>query len=37
MSVTLSAMTMVIYDKSAPVAVGVVLLAGLLIGSLNAF
>ena len=37
MSVTLSAMTMVIYDKSAPVAVGVVLLAGLIIGSLNAF
>ena len=37
MSVTLSAMTMVIYDKSAPVAVGVVLLAGLLIGCLNAF
>jgi simple sugar transport system permease protein len=37
MSVTLSAMTMVIYDKSAPVAVGVVLLAGLLIGCFNAF
>ncbi len=37
MSVTLSAMTMVIYDKSAPVAVGVVLLAGILIGCFNAF
>lgn len=37
MSVTLSAMTMVIYDKSAPVAVGVVLVAGVLIGCFNAF
>jgi simple sugar transport system permease protein len=37
MSVTLSAMTMVIYNKSAPVAVAVVLVAGLLIGCFNAF
>ena len=37
MSVTLSAMTMVIYAKSAAVAVLVVLLAGLVIGVFNAF
>ncbi len=37
MAVTLSAMTMVVYDKPAIVAVGLVLLAGALIGLLNAF
>lgn len=37
MAVTLSAMTMVIYNQSAVVAVGLVLLAGVLIGCLNAF
>ena len=37
MAVTLSAMTMVIYDKSAIVAVALVLLAGVVIGCLNAF
>ncbi|CAB4661678.1 unannotated protein [freshwater metagenome] len=37
MAVTLSAMTMVIYDKSAVVAVVLVLLAGVVIGCLNAF
>ena len=36
MAVTLSAMTMVVYDKPAIVAVGLVLLAGILIGCLNA-
>lgn len=36
MSVTLSAMTMVIYAKTGPVAIGVVLLAGALIGCVNA-
>lgn len=37
MAVTLSAMTMVVYDKPAIVAVALVLLAGILIGCLNAF
>ncbi len=37
MSVTISAMTMVIYAQSAPLAVGAVLVGGLLIGAINAF
>lgn len=37
MSVTLSAMTMVIYNQTGIVAVGIVLLAGALIGAVNAF
>jgi simple sugar transport system permease protein len=36
MSVTLSAMTMVIYARTGPVAIGVVLLAGAIVGSVNA-
>ncbi|MCX6452127.1 MAG: ABC transporter permease [Actinobacteria bacterium] len=37
MSVTLSAMTMVIYNQTGIVAVGIVLLAGAVIGAVNAF
>ena len=37
MAVTLSAMTMVVYDKPAIVAVALVLLAGIVIGCINAF
>lgn len=37
MAVTLSAMTMVVYNKPAIVAVALVLVAGILIGCLNAF
>src|SRR5690625_7179474 len=36
MSVTLAAMTMVFYAKTGPVAIGVVLIAGALVGLVNA-
>ena len=37
MAVTISAMTMVIYDQVGPVAIGAVLVSGALVGLLNAF